>query len=1052
MDVSVIFATYNRESILESVFAKWEEVLQATTCSFEIICSDDESSDGTVDIIEKAQKKLPIKLIKNKKGGAGRARNEALKIAEGKLVIFTGDDMYPEKDFVNQHYANYRKYGENIATLGKIDWHDDVPMNYLMYHITDVGCEQFGFKGLPPYQFVDFRHFYTSNISVPKSLLDKQKEHFSSKFDKYGFEDIELGYRLCKSGMKIFYDPDIIVFHHHIYDSVDKFCDRQKNAGEELVVCYRIHNDLEDKCVCDIENCEACLNKYISQSKINWSLSGSIIQFTVWLSKKITKILDEIIKKKDENGSKKICSLLYAGLFQYSFLFGCVTKIAEREKISKSKRAKFLYQYMKRGFAQLYWDIGEGINEKDSRKWIIWNSEEVILEKNIPHGVKKIRFTPMKNKCIADIQDIFFENKMGNRKEANVVWHNARTMTESVYDFRNTIDPMIMIENIPSGYEKIVIRMSVKDMRKSKVISELKRVAGILYKNLTKRKERVKDTRIEYAYGQSRKIQIGVFFKDKKHTEELVEEYKEHFSMFNDSILISPKYEMKRDYTNYYYSPQIAPLDKVQLMQIAYLLLNYAYDFVITSKSLVDWPQIGGDCLEDVLVISSDINTNAEEWMLYATGKYLRLPSMKKEQKSFLIADKFSKMHLNNGTLNKINGKNITCRLSDRICKYEKNKKMIFVLPIFLAVGGVERNTIEVMRQLKKEYEFCLITMERHSFLQGSLHYQLEGICDHIFDLAELVDSNDYLKILFELNRYFEPDLIWLCNNSPWLESNMEYFRKVFSNIPIIAQDVYDIKEGWITYYNEKGMKTVDRYIAITELIKDTFIQKYDIPIDKIDVIYPVVDDKQILEARNSSISKKDLCEKFGLDMGKRYFATVGRLTEQKNPLRYLKLISEVADKFTDVRFIMVGEGVLEANVEQFIEKKKLGKYLTRIPYIKNVPEFMKVLDGLLILSNYEGMPIVSIEAMSLGIPIMSTDVGDVRRFLKKTKGGMIVDDTRSDENNFMLFVNDLSAYKKNAEKAKDDILEFFSVNYQGKRYIDCFEKGMLRYQTDKEI
>lgn len=222
MDVSVIFATYNREDVLDRVFAAWRQVDLKTKYEYEIICSDDASSDNTVEIIKSASD-LPIKLLQNEKGGAAKARNAALKIAKGKIVIFTGDDMFPEPDFVNQHFENYLKFGEKIATLGRIEWHPELDMNYLMYHITNIGCEQFGFIGLPAYQLIDYRHFYTSNISVPMSQLQALDQFFSTEFDKYGFEDIEFGYRLEKNGMKIYYDPDIVITHHHIYDSVKKF-------------------------------------------------------------------------------------------------------------------------------------------------------------------------------------------------------------------------------------------------------------------------------------------------------------------------------------------------------------------------------------------------------------------------------------------------------------------------------------------------------------------------------------------------------------------------------------------------------------------------------------------------------------------------------------------------------------------------------------------------------------------------------------------------------------------------------------------------------------
>ena len=276
MDVSVIFATYNRADILKDVFEAWKEVDKATKYSYEIICSDDDSTDGTVEII-KGIKGLPITILKNKKGGASKARNAALKIAKGKVIIFTGDDIFPTPNFINIHYENYLKFGENVATLGRIDWHKGIELNHLMKHITEIGCEQFGFIGLPVYQFIDFRHFYTSNISVSAALLSSLDKFFDTDFDKYGFEDIEFGYRLQKNGMKIYYDPEALAYHHHVYNSIYKFCERQISAGEELVVFNQMHDDLEDKCICDVENCSQSFEKFLDKKKISEIWTGKIL-------------------------------------------------------------------------------------------------------------------------------------------------------------------------------------------------------------------------------------------------------------------------------------------------------------------------------------------------------------------------------------------------------------------------------------------------------------------------------------------------------------------------------------------------------------------------------------------------------------------------------------------------------------------------------------------------------------------------------------------------------------------------------------------------------
>lgn len=1045
MDVSVIFATHNRADVIADVLNAWRVVQRNTKYEYEIICSDDASEDETVEIIKQATD-LPITLIQNEKGGASKARNAALNIAKGKIIIFTGDDIFPSADFVNSHYENYLKYGANIATLGRIEWHDKLELNQLMYHITNVGCEQFGFIGLPPYQLIDFRHFYTSNISVSRELLDRVDIYFNTDFDKYGFEDIEFGYRLQKCGMRIYYDPDIVVMHHHVYDDVEKFCNRQMSSGEELVVFQQMHDDLEDKCICDTVNCREAFEKYMHSSSNKRSVLGHTIWTMIKVSKKATRFIEKISQNGNFRGVRKFASVIYAGIFKFYFYYGCVRRIASEKGVAKSKLVRFTYMYMKKGYAQIYFDTGAGYSESESRKWVCWDESEQRIEEGLPDHLKEIRFSPLKNQCYAQIKEIYFVMKNGEKEDVIVKWHNSQNGSWKDGDYTHTNDPQILINNIPDDADKLVIKMQVENMKKKSLLTVVKRAAIKLSRRQAAAVSNKKDWNIEYANGQPRKIQIGIGGLKKEEREQIISGYREKMYILGDSVAISDIDELQRGYVNYLYFPKKEPLDAVQMMQVAYTLLNSVYDYILISKSYAEFPQIACKCLEDVFLFSElSYKENVACILKNGLGRYMRLPSHKVEENTLDILTRYPEMKLENEfILCQRRGMKPAFRMSPRVFVHRKEKPLVFVFPIFLAVGGVERNTIEVMRSLKDQYEFCLFTMERHSLSQGSLHYQLEGICNYVFDLREMVEFEHYLDVLYELNEIFHPDIVWLCNNSPWFESHTVQIRKIFSKAAMIAQDVYDTKVGWIEYYKNPEMKLFDRYIAVTELIRNTFIKKYQLPINKIDVIYSAVDGTRIQKEVDNCPPRDAIMEQYGLDRNKKQFAFVGRLTEQKDPIRFLRLVKQVRNNhIDDVHFILVGDGVLGKEAEAYIHQNELQDYVCRIPYVDNTPRLIGAIDGLILTSVYEGLPIVSIEAMCMSTPVLSTDTGDLKRFVEQNRSGQIIDAGQSDYENFMEFYSALPEYKDNASKCAADMLSFFSAKHIAQRYCETFEKGM---------
>lgn len=1046
MDVSVIFATYNRADILKDVFEAWKEVDKATKYSYEIICSDDDSTDGTVEII-KGIKGLPITILKNKKGGASKARNAALKIAKGKVIIFTGDDIFPTPNFINIHYENYLKFGENVATLGRIDWHKGIELNHLMKHITEIGCEQFGFIGLPVYQFIDFRHFYTSNISVSAALLSSLDKFFDTDFDKYGFEDIEFGYRLQKNGMKIYYDPEALAYHHHVYNSIYKFCERQISAGEELVVFNQMHDDLEDKCICDVENCSQSFEKFLDKKKISEIWTGKILLLAIELAKKVTVLLEKRLKRKKRTIYEVICSAIYSGVFKLSFFYGVAKRIALKKgkTVSDSQLILFVTRYLKKPYHEIYWNTGEGFNERDARKWICWDASETLLECKLPEQVEEIRIAPLKDYCQVEIMSIEFVLKNGKIQNAEIDWHNACRQKDQWFDFSHTNDPMVLIRNVPENYKTIRVKMKVNAMcKKNRFFKMVRHKVGRVLRRILNNEKNKELQGIEYAYGQRRRIQIGVVCgTNLKACEEWIQRCNDQIQILGEDVAISKANYMLPGYINYFYAPKQDLFDITQILQVVYTLLNEPLDYVLVSKSYKEFPTIACKDIYDVLVYNTQI-LPAEDLsgLQFAKGRYMRLPGYSQENSYVDLQAINPNIILNSNFLLGTNYADF--RISKRCLGSVKfSKPVIFVIPVFFAVGGVERNTVEIMEQLKERYEFCLITLERHMEQQGSLHYQLNGICKYIFDLREITEQEFFLKVLFELKQIFAPQLLWFCNNSPWLERNFGQIRSVFDDVSIVMQDVYDTKMGWIEYYDSPDIRKADRYIAVTELIKDTFIKEYNLPEEKIDVIYSVVNDSKIEQARKRPLAYEKICEKYGLDSTKEHYAYVGRLTEQKDPLRYLKLVNQLSQRFSDkIQFVMVGDGLLRNIVDSYIEEKNISN-LVCIPYVANTPELIGIMDGLVITSKYEGLPIVSIEAMGMGTPIFSTDSGDTKRFLRKNESGLIIDEKKSDYENFQEFRENIKYYKKNSQIHSEEMIEFFSAHNISNKYLATFTKAI---------
>jgi len=111
MYISVICPTYNSSAF---IYKTIESILDQTYQKFEIIFSDDGSTDETINILEKfkirfQEKKILVKIIKNQHKGPGFVRNEAIKVASYEWIAFIDSDDLWTKDKLKETVHEIKK-------------------------------------------------------------------------------------------------------------------------------------------------------------------------------------------------------------------------------------------------------------------------------------------------------------------------------------------------------------------------------------------------------------------------------------------------------------------------------------------------------------------------------------------------------------------------------------------------------------------------------------------------------------------------------------------------------------------------------------------------------------------------------------------------------------------------------------------------------------------------------------------------------------------------------------------------------------------------------
>lgn len=242
--LSVIICTYNRSGFLKLVL----DSLTRQTVSkndYEIIIVDDGSADDTREIVEKFKPLLPLTYFYQKNSGLAAAKNHGIFASRGEIVLFLDDDDIAMPTLLEEHIRTHRKHSErHMAVLHYTNWAQDLVVTPMMNFITEVGCFLFSYPHIKHGDILDYTYFWGGRSSCKRAfLLDNGV--FNPVF-RFGCEDIELGYRLSKSGLKVVYNGKAASKMVRAV-TFDDFCRRLIRQGRSQHVFSRLHDDPEVK-------------------------------------------------------------------------------------------------------------------------------------------------------------------------------------------------------------------------------------------------------------------------------------------------------------------------------------------------------------------------------------------------------------------------------------------------------------------------------------------------------------------------------------------------------------------------------------------------------------------------------------------------------------------------------------------------------------------------------------------------------------------------------------------------------------------------------------
>jgi glycosyltransferase involved in cell wall biosynthesis len=182
-----------------------------------------------------------------------------------------------------------------------------------------------------------------------------------------------------------------------------------------------------------------------------------------------------------------------------------------------------------------------------------------------------------------------------------------------------------------------------------------------------------------------------------------------------------------------------------------------------------------------------------------------------------------------------------------------------------------------------------------------------------------------------------------------------------------VNQAVYDIERF--------GMKHADKVVAVSQLTKQTIVNRYDIDPAKVEVVYNAVSSRS-RHAAGARAARKEKVVLF-----------LGRITFQKGPDYFVEAAGKILKQRDDVRFVMAGSGDMAPRVIQRVAELRIGKRFHFTGFLTGaaVDRMYEESDIYVMPSVSEPFGISPLEAMCHDVPVIISRQSGVAEVLKHT-------------------------------------------------------------------
>ncbi|MBU9706509.1 glycosyltransferase [Paenibacillus sp. AK121] len=316
----------------------------------------------------------------------------------------------------------------------------------------------------------------------------------------------------------------------------------------------------------------------------------------------------------------------------------------------------------------------------------------------------------------------------------------------------------------------------------------------------------------------------------------------------------------------------------------------------------------------------------------------------------------------------------------------DEKHRVLLLLP-HMVMGGADMFNLDLVSRMDKgRFELSVITTNPGD---SSWRQRFEENTSEIFDLTTFLDVKDWGAFIhyFVTTRRINTIIV---SNSYYGYYIIPWLRKEFPSLSIV--DYVHMEEmGWraggYARTSAAASDILEKTYVCNEHLRQLMINTFGRRPEDVKTVYIGVDHK---EFDPQKISRGKVRSQLGLGTHRPIILFPCRIAEQKRPFLMIEIARKVKKYIPDICFLVVGDGPQLKEVKQKIQEYKLDETVLLLGRQDEMKPYYRDSDLTLICSIREGLALTAYESLSMGVPVISSDVGGQRELIDDTVGRLL--------------------------------------------------------------